>query len=216
MADKDLIKQLQERVDFLEILVTSLVTKIEPSTNPAAAEAASSTSDSVQSTSATSNETPGREVPYLMRLPTELRMDICERVLQPLFYQANGLTPPLPFPVTFYTSRSRFPAVLQVNRTMRAESLEMYFQLAETRIAELEAGSKHFYDEIGAMQEQKRRTPGTRWHRDSVHDSECRLLGEAIKVHFQAMTDIDLACKALEGTFKQQRGSAARCCTCEK
>jgi hypothetical protein len=75
-------------------------------------------------------------------------MDIIERVLHPAFAaEPYGLNAPPRLPVTIYTSLTRFPAVLQVDRFMRTESTAVYLSLARSKIVDLEIANKNLYDE---------------------------------------------------------------------
>lgn len=147
MAEQEVIGQLKERVEFLGKLVMSLVANNDPthpSPNPVTTQASINTANGVQAVSATTDESLEEEVPYLMRLAPEIRMDILERVIQPTFAaEPYGLVPPPLLPVTTYTAVQKFAAVLQVNQTIRAESMTLYLELARAKRMN-ERGSKSF------------------------------------------------------------------------
>lgn len=221
MADEQVVRQLKERVAFLEALVMSLVARNESSPNPAAAQAnAKPNADQVVTQASTDpainvqtgpattvGPSPG-EVPYLMKLPPNLRADILERVLQPLFAaEPHGLTPRLPMHVTRYTSRTRFPAVLQVNQILRTESMRLYLGLAQTIMADLESENKKLYNEHKAELEPTNRlfdplSPSYSYSPRRLSPSEAAR--ETIARNFKSTTAVELTCNALLGSFDRK------------
>jgi hypothetical protein len=190
MADEQVISQLKERVAFLEGLVMSLVAKNQPSADTTATPANSNPTNNVQLASAATINTPEADLPYLMRLPTELRMDILERVLHPIFARCPyGLISRLPLPVTTYTNKTRFPAVLHVSQSMRTESLTVYLTLAQTKLADLERENKKLYAEYQDFGEVS--PVGRNWN--ALH-----VKGETIKRNFSAITKLETMLKVLE------------------
>jgi hypothetical protein len=199
MADEQVISQLKERVAFLEGLVMSLVAKNESTANPAAAQANTNPATNAQTGPATAAEAPPGEVPFLMKLPPELRTNILERVFQPAFAAApyGLITPPL-LPVTMYTSLTRLPAVLQVNQAMRAESVALFHGLARSKIAELEIENKQIYPEYETLKKEHEAANDFSWP-STAGLAELR---DKVTDNFVAMREVDSVCKALEGTYE--------------
>lgn len=207
MADKQKIKHLQERVDRLEELVNSLAAKNASAASTEATKPTTSTANSMQSVSAAADEKP---VPYLMELPPELRTDILGRVLLQVFAaDPYGLTPPLSLPVTMYTSRTRLPAILHVNQVMRTESIRLYLNIAQTKIADLEIENKRLYQAHENLKNHLERTSGV-WGRGGALDANLQAMSNSIIYNFTAMTDVDAACKALQGTFEHKKALPPR------
>ena len=213
MADEQAISQLQERVAFLEGLVMSLVAKNQPSADSTTIQANTDWANNVQAAPTITEETSEEQVPHLMRLPAELRADILERVLQPVFAaDPYGLTPPLPLPVTIYTSKTRLPAVLQVNQVMRIEGMKLYLNMARTKIAELETANKSLYQAYENLKTQLERTTGI-WGVGGAGplNGNLQAMSNDIIRNFTAMTDLDASCKALqEGSFKHKKALPPR------
>ena len=221
MADEQVINQLKERVAFLEALVMSLVVKNESSATPLAVQADNNPSADqaatqanphpaaeVQTGPATAARPPSGEVPYFMKLPPELRADILERVLKPAFAtEPYGLIPPPQLPVTMYSSLTRLPAVLQVNQTVRAEGVALFFGLAQRRIAELETENKKTYPEYEALKQELEAQGVLEW---SWNDTLSEL-GEKVTNNFAAMRELVQSCKALEGVYERKQALPSRC-----
>ena len=220
MADEQVINQLKERVAFLEALVMSLVVKNESSATPLAVQADNNPSADqaatqanphpaaeVQTGPATAARPPSGEVPYFMKLPPELRADILERVLKPAFAtEPYGLIPPPQLPVTMYSSLTRLPAVLQVNQTVRAEGVALFFGLAQRRIAELETENKKTYPEYEALKQELEAQGVLEW---SWNDTLSEL-GEKVTNNFAAMRELVQSCKALEGVYERKQALPSR------
>lgn len=118
------------------------------------------------------------ETSPLMKLPAELRLDILERVLQSVFdARPYGLsTPELPADTQYWSrydlpGRSylkctcqaaclhpdhmvrvepKLPAVLQLNRTIRNESIQLFFGLARSKRLEVELENRRLHEEYQA------------------------------------------------------------------
>lgn len=156
MADEQVINQLKERIAILETLVMSLLAENESSANPAAAQANANTANNVQTELATTAKAASGKVPYLLKLPPELRNDILERILQPAFAaEPYGLIPPPLLRLTMYASPTRLPAILQVNQAMRIESMSLFLGLARGKIAELETDNEKICPEYEALREER-------------------------------------------------------------
>ena len=212
MADEKVISQLQERVAFLEGLVMSLVAKNQPSAESTTTQANTHPANNVQAASTITGETSEEQAPFLMRLPAELRADILERVLQPVFAaDPYGLTPPLALPVTIYTSKTRLPATLEINQVMRIEGMELYLNMARTKIAELETENKSLYQAYENLKTQLERTTGI-WGVGGAGplNGNLQAMSNDIIRNFTAMTDLDASCKALQGAFKHKKALPPR------
>ena len=86
-------------------------------------------------------------IPCASSSAPELRLDILERVLQPIFAaEPFGLIPQSPLSVTTYAKKTRYPAVLQVNQIIRAESIRVFLKLARAENAELDIEKKHLQE----------------------------------------------------------------------
>jgi hypothetical protein len=189
-------KTSEQRIAFLEGLVMSLVTKNEPSANPVATQAKDNPAKDVQPVSATTIHAPQGELPYLMRLPIELRMDILERVLHPVFADSPyGLIPPLPFLVTMRTSKTRFPAALHVSHTMRGESMKIYVDQAQKMIADLETENKQSYQEHLAY---RKLNPTARSIGSPLYGLESKILQ-----NFNIIKSLVSVCNATKGAFER-------------
>jgi hypothetical protein len=206
MADEQVIRQLKERVAFLDTLVMTLVAKNEPSNSLVATHANVKPRTSVPSAPATTDEGPKGEVPYLMKLPPEIRMDIIERVTHPTFAaEPYGLNAPPRLPVTIYTSLTsltRFPAVLQVDRIMRTESMTVYLSLARSKIVDLEIANKNRYDEYEDLRKDLE-GKNTLYGDDGWgFNAKLQALGGDVVRNYAAMRELDSSCKALQGIFE--------------
>lgn len=197
-------KTSEEWTAFLEGLVMSLVAKNEPAADSTATQANTNPANDPQAASTITNETSEEEIPCLMRLPPEIRIDILKRVLQPVFEaKPYGLTPPLPAPVTIYTGKSRFPAVLHVNQTLRAESMRLYLGLAQTKTVKLESKNKKLYDEYNEHKKNPTSRPvNTGFYMRS--SSSFEIVRDKIKYNYKSLTAMDATCKALQGTFRRK------------
>jgi hypothetical protein len=88
-----------------------------------------------------------------MTLPTEIRILIIEHLFRPLLRSKpnnktrHGLILPRRLPISLFTSKTRFPAILHVNHTVRIESKQVYLKFARAKIAELEPESREAYME---------------------------------------------------------------------
>jgi hypothetical protein len=198
-----------ERVTFLEGLVMSLVAKNQPSAEPAATQSNNNPANNVQSAPATIDQMPESEVSYLMRLPPVIRTDILERVLQPVFAaEPYGLIPALPVPVTRYTNKTRFPAVLHVNQIMRTESMRLYLGLAQTSMVDLESKNKELFNEHKTELDSTSGhngpsyAPASPIYLSSVSPSEAAR--DNILRNFKSVTAMDSTCTFLRGTFESK------------
>lgn len=193
-------KTSEERIAFLEGLVMSLVAKNEPSANPAATQADTNTGNALQPASTVTERTSEGKTLCLMGLPPELRLTILEMVLHPVFADSPyGLTPPLSLPVTIRTSRTRFPAVLHVNHTMRVESTKLYVDQAQKTIAGLEIENKKLFGEYEVLEKEQ----GFR--------VACRAMGakaKMIRSNFRVMKELKPAYTFLEEAPKWRRKSS--------
>lgn len=205
MAEEKVISQLKERVAFLEGLVMSLVAKNEPRADSTTTQANVGSANNVEAAPTITEEISEEQVPFLMRLPAELRADILERVLQPVFAADNcGLTPPSILPVTMYASFTRVPAILQVNQTIRLEAMNLHLVLIRTKIARLELDNRRIYDENEAVTkylEDHRGVYTNHWR----GDKDLRALCSKIVDNFKAMANLDASRRALLGDFKPKR-----------
>lgn len=140
MADQEVISQMQARIDHLEELVAELTNKIaKQAVTMTAVDAVSGS----QSTSVDTSTIADDESSMLMKLPTELRSDIVERVMLPVFDARP-----------YGRSKSyKFPAVLHVNRTIRAESIRVNLDLTRTKIADCKRENKNLCERHSNMDE---------------------------------------------------------------
>lgn len=177
----------------------SLVAKNGLSDSPAATQADPDPATNAQTGPATAAQAPSGEVPYLMKLPPELRTDILERVLQPAFAaEPYSLVPPPELPVTMYASLTRLPAVLQVNQTIRIERTALFIGMARSKIAELEAENRKIYPEHQALRKELEAKDDLGWS----WNVDLRALGDKVMNNFTAMRDTDSCCRALERTYE--------------
>lgn len=190
----------------------SLVAKNQPGADSTTTQANTNSANNVQAAPTITEENSEEQVPFLMRLPAELRADILERVLHQIFAaDPYGLTPPLSLPVTIYTSKTRLPAILQVNQVMRIEGMKSYLNMAQTKIAELETENKSLYQAYENLKTHLQRTTGP-WGIGGAGalDGNLQAMSNAIIRNFTAMTDLDASCKALRGAFKHKKALPPR------
>lgn len=179
-AKEGQISQMQTPTDRLEETAMELTRNSEPIDHQAAFVAATDTATDSLSTSAATSTVTNDETSPLMKLPAELRLDILERVLQSVFdARPYGLgTPELPADTRymrgddlrgrFYLKRTnqapclwpyhmvrvetKLPAVLQLNRTIRNESIQLFLGLAHSKHLEIELENDKLNEEHQAAQ----------------------------------------------------------------
>jgi hypothetical protein len=110
MADEQVIGQLKERVAFLETPVMTLLAKNNPSLNSTATQANGNPTKNVQPVSATTVDAPEDELPYLIRLPTELllQMSIASTSSQPSIWSLTVMLRIQPYCSVVVRFRRRF------------------------------------------------------------------------------------------------------------
>jgi hypothetical protein len=193
MADEETIKRMQERINNLEGMVNSLLIHFNPATVQTTAGA---TPDATDLTPPTTTKAPKKEALSLMGLPSEIRILIIEHIFHPLFApqpsrkSRHGLILPRRLPISLFTSKTRFPAILHVNHTTRVESKQVYFKFAQAKIAELEVENREACAEWKVVDK-------------TLFDTE--RLAERIRVEVLAKMNVfkmeafDKACRVLEG-----------------
>lgn len=188
----------------------SLVAKNQPSADSTSPQANTNSANNMQPAPTITEETPEEQVPFLMRLPPELRADILERVLQPVFAADNcGLTPPSTLPVIMHASFTRVPAILQVNQTILSETMELYLKLTRTKIAKLEFDNRRIYDENEALTHYLKSKRGVLTNHWQV-DNNLLALCKKIVDNFSAMANLDASRRALLGDFEPKRELSSR------
>lgn len=209
MTDGRVVSRLQKRVAFLKGLVMSLVAKNQPSTE-STIQANTNSANNLQAASTITDDTFEEQVPHLMRLSPELRADILERVLQPVFAAGNcGLTLPSTLPVTMYASFTRVPAIFQANQTIRSEAKRLHLNMTRTKIAGLELDNGRIYDENEALTKHLEDHLGVftnHWR----GDKDLRALCSKVVDNFKAMAKLDASRRALLGDFKPKRETPPR------
>jgi len=194
-------KTSEDRVAFLEKLVMSLVAKNDSSANPVASQADGLTVNNVQSASANTDTTSEVDASLLMKLPPELRIDILERVLHlNIATKPYGLTPALSLLRNTYTSKTRVPAVLHVNRAMRNESVSIFLSLARARIVTLDIETKKVREEHQVLAKSIR----SRYPLVFCAWEASDLTHKKIAKNYKVMADLESSCSVLEGHFERR------------
>jgi hypothetical protein len=200
MADEQKIKRMEERIDNLERLLNSLLTQPNPASTQTTTESTPDATNIAQltppTTTTATNIAPKKEVLCLMTLPTEIRILIIEHLFRPLFRPKpsnkshHGLILPRRLPISLFTGRTRFPAILHVNQTTRVESKQVYLKFARAKIAELEAESREAYKEWKVID---KTLSVAEW---AAERSRLEVLA---KMNVFKMNAFDKACRVLEG-----------------
>jgi hypothetical protein len=108
-----------------------------------------------------------------------------------------------------YASFTRVPAILQVNQTIRSETMELYLNLTRTKIAKLEFDNRRIYDENEALTHYLKSKRGVLTNHWQV-DNNLLALCKKIVDNFSAMANLDASRRALLGDFEPKRELSSR------